>query len=393
MMSRPHCRLPRACLAAILVLLGMMVDAGPCTVCRNGEPITRPEKELNFTDSSSPIHIDSCGTLDLLMGFVDSESQDCFAIRQISSLCGCPVSESSCKLCKYGTALSDPGATLSEDTLLLLGDGYIAADGFTLTCELFEAMAYSYANDTDICANMRAAGPCQCSSSSSMAGNATTDDNVGVDSNGTERCTLCVNKDKAPFFEKELFTSPSLGLVTCGGLDSISPLYEKNSSECIDIQTLSKACGCETPQDACSLCPSGETVPEPLLEYEFLRDFNGDELGFEGWRDDLLSEFSCEVLDSSLSRLFVEGEESCFATQLRSGACGCTNTKTTPLIWTSRVSGILSIVVMVMRDRRKSSGRTKLRMHHQLILGMSIFDMLSSTGYASSLVESSSYRK
>ena len=129
----------------------------PCTVCPGGETITLPEQTLSLSNDLA--FVDSCGTLETVIGLVATDSPECALIQSASSLCGCPTRENACSLCPTGGAVS----LLDEDLTFFFADRTEIPEGIVPTCQLVEAIAKSYAADSQECTEVQyTAGVCGC---------------------------------------------------------------------------------------------------------------------------------------------------------------------------------------------------------------------------------------
>ena len=197
----------------------------PCTICPNGVSIALPEQPLNLGAELS--FVDSCGTLDIVIGAIAGDSEECALIQSVGSLCGCPVREDACSLCHGGGSVS----LLDEDLSWMIQNDNIP-DGIVPTCQLIEAMAQSYMADSQQCAEVQvAAGPCGCPPLPQDEG-----------------CAFCPNDDATGITKPDQLLEIAIEVVgfapTCAQADLIlSQIYAFDSlcSVAIDVNYL---CGC-----------------------------------------------------------------------------------------------------------------------------------------------------
>eukprot|EP00980_Cylindrotheca_fusiformis_P007749 scaffold1648_cov115-Cylindrotheca_fusiformis.AAC.4 len=114
----------------------------------------------------------------------------------------------------------------------------------------------------------------------------------------------------------------------------------------------------------------------PLGDY-FINSYSADRLISEGG-------ISCRLAGAGFA-IAVDGDsEACFVNQLRRKTCGCEkHPKVTAMNWCRRAFAILSfigsslIILSVLKDSYK-----RTQTYHQLVLGISCFDLMSSLAYA-----------
>ena len=110
------------------------------------------------------------------------------------------------------------------------------------------------------------------------------------------------------------------------------------------------------------------------------KDFDPNELLFSSNRKS-----SCEVAESVFSSLYTQDDSRCYWNQLLRGqVCGCPdNSEIRALVWTQRCSGILSLSgsLLIIMSIITKPRNVRWSPYNQIVLGISVFDSLSSTAY------------
>jgi len=204
-------------------------------------------------------------------------------------------------------------------------------------------------------------------------------------------CNLCSNNESVSTPEKVIDSETGQ---SCGELQDIfRSIKTLDKEECLQQQVASyetqRECGCPTTKDSCRICQAGNIIMNPTDEI-VIQD------NIFPWTNQ-----SCIELDAML--LYVElSNETCTSIQQTSrDICGCMEPQTDPfefqaagfpgfsekklkaMAWMVRPSALLSIVgsVFIMKDIIRD--RTKWNsLYHQLVFGMSFFDLSFSTTLA-----------
>eukprot|EP00980_Cylindrotheca_fusiformis_P000626 scaffold157_cov116-Cylindrotheca_fusiformis.AAC.3 len=381
--------------ALLAVVLLKEVTASPCTICLEGE-ISKPGKALNI---AKPFPLPTCGDLNNVISFVDEPTEDCAGIQTLGGLCGCPLRQNACRLCPTGFSLVAPLTELDPSSSSVLQS---VPPGLAPTCEFVDSFLQVSLSDSEECLSIQETyqTECTCEVIPDEGSNPTMppseeavsdEENSPNDSSG---CSVCPDgrpignpEDIIPF---EIPNSP-VHIETCEDLASAAAFVPSTSHDCTNgIQLLATLCGCESSferPNGCQLCPDGR-IPEPdnqffslegdtqLTEY-FVRSYGAEGLVSGGG-------ISCGLAGPGLGISVDSDSEACFAGQLRRETCGCEpNPKLTAMNSCRRVSAILSfigsslIIIAVLRDRKK-----RTQTYHQLVLGISCFDLTSSLAYA-----------
>lgn len=264
-----------------------------------------------------------------------------------------------------------------------------------------DAVLNILANDTDdLCLQARndAAQTCGCRNSftNSSTFNTTHTSNINKTTTSPANppkqyvspCSLCLDASIVPLFPNKTIHLGAFPVNNCDDLTVFAGLLASNDIQCQGLQSLGPYCGCPRPSGACSLCPNGEAVPFPDRFSPLIQGFKGLPSGLVR---DLASNLTCGELESivelpppSSIGSGIDPALMCLVSQLRSGSCGCSQGWKAKLItWFYRVSAILSLVgssFIVWNIIHKPSERRTT--YHQLVFGMSCFDIITSLAYA-----------
>jgi hypothetical protein len=161
--------------------------------------------------------------------------------------------------------------------------------------------------------------------------------------------------------------------------------FTANDAQCENIQLLGPYCGCPVTMQACSFCPNGEPVPFPNRPFPLLETFQGLPPGFlRKVAGDLTCGEYQSILDvDPVSGIGIDPGYACLVGQFRSGECGCSQGYQEELVtWLFRVSAMLSLIgsFFIVRDVIKKPPERRTT-YHQLILGTTCFDVITSTAY------------
>eukprot|EP00980_Cylindrotheca_fusiformis_P026876 scaffold17809_cov115-Cylindrotheca_fusiformis.AAC.4 len=379
----------------LVFVLSRVVAAAPCTICLEGE-ISKPGKALNILE---PFSLPTCGYLNNVVSIIDDSTEDCAGIQTLGGLCGCPVRQNACRLCPSGLSLAAPLTELDPSSSSVLQS---VPPGLAPTCEFVDSFLQVSSSDSDECLSTQETYQTECicevapdgGDSPTMPPSKEAVDDKEDPASDSSGCSVCPDGrpigKPAAIVPIEIPNSP-VPIETCEDLASAAAFVPSTSHDCTNgIQLLATVCGCDSSferPNGCRLCPDGR-IPEPdnqffsLEEDSHLADYFISTYGGEG----LVSEggISCGLAGPGLATDVESHAEACFVNQLRRETCGCEpHPKLTAMNWCRRVSAILSligsslIILTVMRDREK---RTET--YHQLVLGISCFDLISSLAYS-----------
>eukprot|EP00980_Cylindrotheca_fusiformis_P009410 scaffold2058_cov115-Cylindrotheca_fusiformis.AAC.3 len=378
-------------------------DVEACVLCEN----------IDRTAALSPIpgyeFITDCGSLqDLLPYAIDPGSSSCGELQRMGTMCGCQSmlapGVKPCTLCDMDNAALDMAVRLKAEDVQPYSTGLaLLVDQITPTCQMVQAYLDSIPANTQECSSFTdelLAGQCGCAS------NVTKDDDEEV-----ELCQICSGKN-------DVFAVPErdvTGLVKMLGADIFFPtsdnitcsnVYDTLSSKPANhLLCQREAKGffqgvCECPwtsqerQCAETLhCNVDSFTPDLRLDYL------PEQIGYPFTP-------TCQELLWAYQGVS-EDTFDCFAASGFVHVCGCgirkylgatTEVQQAALAWTLRMAGLLSAIgsslilwdVFVVSKKRNRNRR--LTMLHQLVCGMSIFDVFSSIGNIFSTLPILDYR-
>ena len=209
-----------------------------------------------------------------------------------------------------------------------------------------------------------------------------TADDVGdmpENTSGGNKCTLCADGSpvRPSFLDTPVaFLEPRLGVgATCADWEAdVAASHNETSADCAITRRVSTVCGCTSPREersGCHLCPEGQTISDSSLDkpVPFVAQLYGGVVP------------TCQDWDLLLQGIYEEGSAQCVVQQNLSHHCGCSRFNFNWNLWIllSRISGSVSLIgslaliVHISRDGRKRSS-----IYHQIILGISSCDFLSS---------------
>lgn len=207
-----------------------------------------------------------------------------------------------------------------------------------------------------------------------------------------ETCSLCSNKDPAPFPDDMLSITPFTHLLTtsadnfgpytptCAVWEGITANFAAGTPECTQAQGVGVAdCGCPAMIDerleVCSMCDDAATnysIPETFRDQAY----------------PLVPALTCGYVDTS-SAAYSSKSLECYGLQTFAHHCGCRdgfypygNTENrfqqVVMAWAPRPAAILSVIgsLSIMSIAGQSGRRHTL--YHQFMIGISFFDILSS---------------
>ena len=228
-------------------------------------------------------------------------------------------------------------------------------------------------------------------------------------------CTICRDGSAPTRPEREIELG-DLPISNCMDVELFANLVIVGTDECNGLQAIGPYCGCPRMENACTFCPHGEPVPNGDLSLNWFSSFvQTVPQAYRSVADSLTCELYESIVASNSAALFsLEPAMFCLASQLKSWICGCRpDWRQFMLTWCYRLSGLLSLLVstttaaaivqflvLVLRTSLilkyvffKSQGssliiadvfrkrRNRFTMYHQLVLGISFFDCISSIAY------------
>eukprot|EP00980_Cylindrotheca_fusiformis_P007123 scaffold1497_cov122-Cylindrotheca_fusiformis.AAC.1 len=368
-----------------------------CVLCGNIDrtAVLSPIPGYEFiTDLCS--RLQSCGLLqDLLPLVINPESSSCKEMQRMGTMCGCQSmlarGEEPCTLCDMDNAALDMSVRLKAEDVEPYSSGLaLLVDQITPTCQMVQAYLSSIPANTQECSSFTdelLAGQCGC------PGNVTTDDEE------VELCQVCPGMN-------DVFALPErdvTGLVKMLGADVFFPnsdnitcssIYESLSSKpanhllCQEEAKVFFQGACECPwthqQKRC-----GETLNCDVDSFtpDFRLDYLPELIGYPFTP-------TCQELLWAYQGV-PEDTFDCFGGAQSIYICGCgirpylgatTVGEQAALAWILRITGLLSTIgsslilwdVFVVSKKRNRNRR--LTMLHQLVCGMSFFDVFSSIG-------------
>jgi hypothetical protein len=111
----------------------------------DGSTITKPDYVIGLTD---PISLNTCKDISHALLFFPEDSDLCLSAKALSALCGCPVAENACSICKGSQNITRPQQLL---------DGLVNFEieqstfGLALTCALVESRMQVYDTEHEEC--------------------------------------------------------------------------------------------------------------------------------------------------------------------------------------------------------------------------------------------------
>ena len=279
-----------------------------CSLCKNGAAMSRPEYVLGLVD---PIPLNTCQDLGTALLFIQEDSEMCQQSRALASLCGCPVyKETACSICGSGDNVTMARPQQMLDGLVELNND---RDSFGLvrTCALVESAINEIPSNSSECLDRSMGGLqeyCGCS-------------------NGEEEeeeissvCSFCPGGEILPPIDDLLAFEGFVifggdGYSDCASLRAMAENTEVHSDQCQKIQSISTACGCPVPEDACLLCQDGELLGG------INRVFPPSDKIYGPWVPD--RETTCKTVNAALNRLSKHSEQ-CTELQAKySKQCEC----------------------------------------------------------------------
>lgn len=408
-----------------------VVGFTPCSVCKDGSAITKPDGYIGMTE---PVSLLDCKAMNAIIPFLDVETEECIGSQALGTICGCPIPEGACLLCgSEEGAVTNP--RLEVDSLVDFELLFEAPPTRIYDCEFVEAGLHGRIEGDEKCvyAKDKLGGPCcgqednvfiipasiePCDLGCTTALedpshvvvakiNETTDITATCsDMNGMEMsraacrdikpecrcqatCSLC--EDGSPVPDPDMVLDwENLGLPstfdTCGALQDSIRNMDPMDDTCRSSQVFSRLCGCPLSATHCNICgTSYETVPEPTAAYVWSR---GNVLSVMPDYIKKTAEkavgkpMSCAAFESMNSHLYDEDDGFCWLISLQAGACGCENTDIVVLVWTQVGSGIvsaLSSLYVVFHVLLSPSRRQQV--YYQGMAALSIFTFFGALSY------------
>lgn len=266
------------------------VLASPCTICKGGEDISLPDKEITIPGFE---FLETCNDLNAMIpGALQLGSEDCDGVQSIGSLCGCSVSEDACRICTDGSPVGMPSREIPLFQSLF-------PQGITPTCDLFEAFLLSMNQQDALCVSTQSfmGSYCGCPGAIPLE-------------NGTETCSLCPGGETVSEPEKviNLFE-----FETCADFDdALRLLLPAESEQCPQIQSIYGLCGCSSgPDPPCSMCQDGSQITTPDRVIPFVESPFGP--GFN---------ITCALYEANVLTLAGD-DQACQLAQGLGSYCGC----------------------------------------------------------------------
>lgn len=111
----------------------------PCTLCQDGAAPKLPDKLVRILGYPE---ID-CSTLEELVPSLFHTEEECSVAHQVSSLCGCTMSDDACTMCPDGSPVGNPSKRAPK---------YEAIVGLSpITCDLAASHLQTFSQDDDLC--------------------------------------------------------------------------------------------------------------------------------------------------------------------------------------------------------------------------------------------------
>jgi hypothetical protein len=277
-------------LVILLVTFNSAQCTPVCTLCSDGSTTTKPDYFIGLTN---PVLTNTCQDLSDTVLFFYKDALECQATRGYSALCGCPVAENACSICKGSQNITRPQQLL--DGLVDLGDnipanGLALTFGNPLTCAFTESVMQLYEAEQTECLELPFDDLhryCGC---------------PNEDEEESNECTLCPGGEIVPH-QSGVDTFINLSnqeIVSCEKAKTLAAQTEKGSEVCNQIQRVSTVCGCPVPENACRLCQNrkfttatGTMVTTPSGEHVSCESFEARLHNFQS------NSIECTSLDES----------------------------------------------------------------------------------------------
>lgn len=128
-------------------------------------------------------------------------------------------------------------------------------------------------------------------------------------------CSLCRRGESIPLeYQSKPISVPGFDFIDdCQTLETLTPIFQQNSEECILLQSIGTLCGCPIKENACHLCADGSSVAYGWREMEFLSSMDL----FNGITP------TCELVEAGLHSYNNTGGDCSNAQLLLDYYCGC----------------------------------------------------------------------
>ena len=337
-------------------------ESNECTLCPGGEIVPHQSGVDTFINLSNQ-EIVSCEKAKTLAAQTKKGSEVCNQIQRVSTVCGCPVPENACRLCKAGGYMTEAGTLITTPS------------GENVRCDSFEAQLHNFKSNSIECTSLDEsyADGCGCAE--------------------TVPCSLCVGGDEVPFPEQELKGleledggTADLLEHTCGALSKAALNQPDNSQACIQARRLAHLCGCKPrAENTCTLCAGGDIMSNPFQELQVYFGAVGSIMPEKFKESTPYLYSSCKLTESVFASLYTQDDSWCYWNQLvRGEICGCPdNSEIKALVWTQRSSGILSLSgsLLIILSIITKPRNVRWSPYNQIVLSISFFDSLSSIAY------------
>ena len=408
-------------IAICLVVAVHNVDvAAACRLCEFGPAsVPYPAKEIGDVFVFIAPANTTCGTIEGIAKSAEEGTDSCFEFRSVSTRCGCNVPPNACHLC-WDHSIPTSKLPASDES-----SGDIVA-----ACENLSVRIHALEEGDPRCSILqRDSGErCGCprypehTSNNTITINDTADTPMENNSRKPNEgppseppCTLCFDGQQAPYSDKLLDLENNVK-VSCAEMDSFANLLQVGTTSCTEVQTLGLFCGCAPLPGACTLCPNGESVPhkDQTLDGTFIGAipeafpfFTEIAEAYPFYTLIPGGTLTCAIMEVILNGAALSGIDDvlCWSNQMTSSICGCSPlTYAVVLTWVYRISGSLSFLVsrlvgvsmwlrlwliffvfqcsvlIIVRILSKPM-RRRFTVYHQLVLGVSFFDLVGSTAY------------
>lgn len=338
--SHPECQ----SVQALGTMCGCPEADNTCSLCPNGNKVSRRERELPFLQDLFAGLIPNCEMMEAY--FLSTENSTgtglCLVAQDyMADYCGCyddddddneepPRDENEqhppCSLCATsGTEIAFPDKQLGLEDF-----------PFDTCADLQNAAGLLLQHGTEQCSNMQELGAyCGCPTELPLE----------------ESCSFCPDGSPVLWPDKAMTHLADIGIgfsPTCSMAELSLRHHRADSSYCELMQMGSSFCGCPPVDNHCNYCPELEDVPPEYAKKQitqFSRHFG----------DSFPRDITCENIWLTQYQL-PSDDERCYFARRGSYLCGCnggesnylnadTRTKKLVLAWTPRISGIFSILV------------------------------------------------
>jgi hypothetical protein len=272
-----------------------------------------------------------------------------------------------------------------------------APSGTTLNCETLDSAIHFLAKDSDTlcqqtqldynaecCGFAEGTGPAVGGGYPLVGGEPPSLRTPPVNMTTAKTCNVCLDGSNITLPNRTIALG-ALPVRNCSQLDTLAYTFAASDSQCGNIQLLGPYCGCPVTMRSCSFCPNGEPVPFPDRPFPLLGNLQGLPPGFlrKVAGDLTCGEFQSILDVDPVNNIGIDPGYACLVGQFRSGECGCSQGFQEELVtWLFRVSAFLSLIgsFFILRDVIKKSPQRRTT-YHQLIIGTTCFDVITSTAY------------